>query len=171
MESTPEVAGEQTSIFENKLEPIYTQPERIIISKLNIDKQLVDLGVNEVGVMETPKNFMDLGYYVKSAKVGQKGNLIIAGHYDDTSARPAAFWLLKNLIEGDRVVVVDKYKRTYTYVVTDSFLVDIDDPNRLQVIEKDSDSSELTLITCGGVWDYTSGTYSKRQVVKAKLVE
>ena len=95
--------------------------------------------------------------------------VIIDGHYDTNTGAPAAFWPLKNIGVNDKVILKDKLNRNFTYEVTNAFYVDIDDPNRLQVFEE-SDNPTLTLITCGGIWDYSSGTYNKRLVVKAKLV-
>jgi len=98
------------------------------------------------------------------------GRVIINGHYDDSSARPAAFWQLKNVAVGDKVSVTDKYSKTFVYQVSDVFFVSIQDPQRLDVLQSDDSKSTITLITCGGVWLPGMSTYDKRLVVKGELV-
>ncbi|MCA9302475.1 sortase, partial [candidate division WWE3 bacterium] len=67
--------------------------------------------------------------------------------------------------------LVDSLNKIHEYKVTKTFYVDINDPERLTIFEDVTDKSELTLITCGGVWDVRIGTYNKRLVVKADYVE
>lgn len=151
-------------------------PEEILVankqatSKQNsekiIDFNLIDIGVEPDGKLEVPKNWDEGGWYVKSAYPGEKGNLIINAHYDTNTGAPGALYNLKNVKINDRVYVVDQLGRTFAYEVTDLFEIDIQDPNRLKIFDSKKDKSELTLITCGGVWNYKSG-YNKRLVVKA----
>lgn len=131
-----------------------------------IDLDLINIGVEPDGKLETPKDWFVGGWYVKSAHPGEKGNLIINAHYDTDTGAPAAFYNLKNVKINDKVFVVDDLGRTFVYTVTDLIEVDIQDPNRLKVFDSNKDKSELTLITCNGVWIPEKG-YSKRLVVKA----
>ncbi len=164
-------AESDASAFVELLKPIYEKPVNITIEKLEIiSKELVDVGVSQDGVMEAPKGWNDVGYFIYGAKAGEPGNLIIPAHYDNTWGGPAAFWALKNLDLGDKVEVSDKYGRTYTYIVVGSSYVDLNDPNRLHIINKSTTKPQLILITCGGVWDLKSKTYSKRLLVTAELI-
>ncbi len=156
------------SIFNNLKKPISFAPVKIDIGNGLI--YIERLGLKPDGGLEDPEKWENAGWYKKGAKVGEDGNMIIAGHYDDTSAKPAAFWGLKNLKVNDKVHVVDELNRTFTYNITEIFYVDIDDPSRLEIFE-DSELKELTLITCGGLWNDAKGTYSSRLVVKAELVD
>jgi len=160
----------EVSAFADKLEPIYTKPLRLVSETTGIDLPIVEVGVDSLGVLQAPKDWNVTGWYVKSARPGQVGNLIINGHYDDNFARPAAFYNLKNIKIGDKVMVVDKLGRSYEYLVVESFFLDIEDPNRLAFLDVNQTGAELTLITCRGVWIPSKGTYSQRFVVKAKLV-
>lgn len=90
-------------------------------------------------------------------------------HYDTNTGAPAAFWELKNVEVGDIVYVKDEKGKFYEYVITQSFFVDISDPNRLDVLSQDVEGSLLTMITCGGVWLPSHGTYDSRLVVRAEL--
>ncbi len=163
-------APEEFSAFEDKLEPIYTKPSRVYAEEIGLDARLVEVAVESDGSLGTPKEWNVAGWYRKSAKVGASGNLIIVGHYDDNFGRPAAFWGLKNLKVGDTVYVADEFDRVYSYQVTDVFYIDMSDPDRLDVLSNEEESSSLTLITCGGVWVPNQGTYNRRLVVQAEII-
>jgi LPXTG-site transpeptidase (sortase) family protein len=162
---------EKPSIFADKLEPIYTDPSLVSIENLKISADVVKVGVDEQGVMETPKNWVDVGWFENSAKPGEKGNFILNGHFDTNYGGPAVFWQLKNIQVGDKVSIIDEYGKTYTYEALESFYVDIDDPSRLDVLKSNESESTMTLITCGGVWVPGVSTYNKRLIVKAELVK
>ncbi|GIW69792.1 MAG: hypothetical protein KatS3mg101_0539 [Patescibacteria group bacterium] len=162
---------EQESVFEASIEPIYLPPVKVSIKERNISAKIVEVGVSGDGSLDTPKNWNEAGWYKKSAKPGEKGNIIINAHFDDNYGRPAAFYQLKNATVGDTVLLEDSLGRLYAYQIVDSFLVDINDPDRLKVLEDKSDKAEMTLITCGGVWLPGMSTYDKRLVVKAELIE
>ena len=169
-ETTDSTKLDDGSIFEGELEPIYGDPKKLKDEKANLDIALVEVTVDESGALETPKKWNEGGWYRYGANPGEPGNLIINAHYDNNYGGPAAFWKLKNLKVDDKVNVFDTYDRKYTYKVIDSFLVDINDPNRLEVF-KDDQNATMTLITCGGIWLPGESTYNKRLVVKAELVQ
>jgi len=163
-----EVMGEETA-FQKALEPIYIEPQRLIIPTLNINAAIEPVGVAQDGSLETPKIALNVGWYEDGAMTGQKGNLLLNAHYDDNYGRPAAFWPLKNIKVDDKVVVLDAYGRRYEYKVINYELIGINDPDRLKVFKSD-ESAKITLITCGGVWISGKATYDKRLVIKGELI-
>ena len=164
-------AQEQVSVFEPVTEPILMPPTRISIKERNISAAVIEVGLQTDGTLDTPKKWNEAGWYKKGAKPGEEGNVIINAHFDDNLGRPAAFWQLKNATVGDTVLLEASLGRLYAYQIVDSLLVDINDPDRLKVLEGTEDKSELTLITCGGVWLPGKSTYDKRLVVKAELID
>jgi LPXTG-site transpeptidase (sortase) family protein len=165
-----EVKGESTvSPFEKTLEPIFSKPKRLVVESLKIDSIIESVGIEKDGSLETPKTWMSVGWYEKGAMPGQEGNLLLNAHYDDNYGRPAAFWQLKNINLGDKVVVVDAYGRRYGYKVVSYDLIGINDSSRLEVFKSDK-SAKITLITCGGVWIPGKATYDKRLVIKGELI-
>ena len=162
---------EQVSVFEPVAEPILLPPTSISIKERNISADIVEVGLQTDGTLGTPKKWNEAGWYTKGAKPGEEGNVIINAHFDDNLGRPAAFWQLKNATVGDTVLLEDSLGRQYAYQIVDSLLVDINDPDRLKVLEDTDGKSELTLITCGGVWLPGKSTYDKRLVVKAELID
>jgi len=162
--------GEEATAFAKAMEPIYANPERILIPSVNVDAEITPVGVSEDGSLETPEKWEMAGWYKKGFKPGEKGNMIINAHYDNNYGGPAAFWMLKNTKAGDTVIVVDEYGRRYEYLVKDYQLIEIDNPDRLDVLKR-GDKIELTLITCGGVWIPGQATYDKRLVIKGELIQ
>lgn len=168
-----EVLSEQTpSIFADISKPIYGSPKKIMIESIGVTADVVSLGVDKDGYLETPKNWNEVGWYSRGAKPSEKGNFLINAHYDDNSGNPAAFYRLKNINVGDKVSVLDSYDRTFNYKVSNVYYVDIADPERTRVFEPfKEDASVMTMITCGGVWSQKDGTYNKRLVVNAELIQ
>lgn len=167
--ATQQIPAEKISLFESELKPIFGDPIGLEIESLNLELDLEQVGVDSDGVMETPKEWNNAGWYYKAAQPGEIGNLIVNGHYDNRYGGPAAFYKLKQAKEGDIVEIKDSYGRLFNYRVIELQYVDVNDPNRLKVLEDQEGKSTLTLITCGGVYIQGSG-YNKRLVVKAELL-
>lgn len=161
---------EQPSIFGIiAAKPIYADPKTIVIESVQINAAIVPLGVDKDGSLDVPESWTEAGWYKDGANPGEKGNMIINGHYDDNFGRPAAFWGLKNVHTGDKVSIVDRFGRKYEYQITSQMLVGINDPNRSKIYD-DGNGAEITLITCGGVWIPGIATYDKRLVLKGSLI-
>lgn len=165
------VPAEKESAFAQDLQPIFAVAEQLMIPNVKISMDLVEVGLDNDHALATPKDWKQGGWYMYGARPGEAGNMIINAHYDDNYGRPAAFWQLKNISVDDKVLVLDRYGKSYTYSVKDSFLVSINDPDRLKYFDDAKDSSVLTLVTCGGVWLPGQSTYDKRLVVRAELIE
>lgn len=171
-ESSDILSAQSPSVFQEISKPIYGTPKRVFIDSVGIKSDVIPVGVDKEGFLETPKNWNEIGWYKKGSKPSELGNLLIDGHYDDNYGRPAAFWNLKNINIGDKVSVLDSYSRTFDYKVTKVYYIDINDPERAGVFEPYEEGKALmTLITCGGVWSPADGTYSKRLVVTAELIQ
>lgn len=154
------------SVFKEVTKPVYLSPQNISFK----DKLLgvEEVGVEEGGILGVPSDWYAAGWYKDGAKAGEDGNVIIDGHYDTNTGAPGAFWELKDLQVGDKVSLTDSLGRRFDYVVREQLSISITDPERAKVFAS-SQAKELTLITCGGVWDYASGTYNKRLVIKAEF--
>ena len=157
-----------TSAFKEFAQPIFTLPVRLEIDQYGINIELTPLGVNSAGQLEVPTNPSEGGWYYKSAKPGEEGNVLINAHYDDAYGRPAAFFNLKSVKVNDTVVLVDSYDRQFPYRVTEVYYISIYDENRVERL-LESQGHSLTLVTCGGFWVPNMGTYNQRLVVKAQL--
>lgn len=154
------------SVFKAIAKPIFLSPKTITFKEKTL--QVEEVGVEEGGILGVPKSWQTTGWYKDGAKPGEEGNVVIDGHYDTNTGAPGAFWELKDLQVGDKVVLTDLLGREFDYKVTEKSSIGITDPDRAKVFSS-SKQKELTLITCGGVWDYASGTYNKRLVIKAEF--
>jgi LPXTG-site transpeptidase (sortase) family protein len=155
---------EKFSAFKQVTLPIYLPPIKITFLQKAVIVE--EVSVEPDGTLETPKTWQTAGWYKKGAMPGEEGNVVIDGHYDTNTGAPGAFWELKNLQTGDKVSLTDKLGRVFQYIVSSKSYYSINDPERSKIFESGKDKV-LTVITCGGIWDYSSGTYNKRLVINA----
>ena len=122
----------------------------------NDDLSLDDINGVPVGILEIPSIKLKqgvvegvsdsvlkyyLGHYNDTAKPGQDGNCVIAGHR--VSDYTDAFINLYKVKKDDEIIIKTEDKK-YTYVVTDNFIVD---PDQVDVLDN-TDGATITLITC-----------------------
>jgi hypothetical protein len=147
-------------------------PSELIIDKAQINaevevQQIVD------GVMQNPTGPWVVSWYEQTAELGEVGNVVMAGHVDYWNVGPSVFFNLGNLVEGDAVDVIGENQTTYAYTVAWNEVFDLEELTSGKITELvgPTDDPVLTLITCGGEFDYASGEYLSRRVVRASLVE
>jgi len=97
--------------------------------------------------------------------------LVLAGHYDWYYGQKGIFYDLSKLLIDDKVHIFDSVGRVHTYIVYETLYVKNQDEYAVKEAFRDTLNPELTLITCGGVWNNELETYDKRFLVKARLVE
>lgn len=151
--------------------PLRDAPYNMIIERIGVNAGVFTFGVDRNRVPEVPLNGYDIAWYNFSARPGTGGNAVFAGHV--TWGGPAVFHDLDYLKPGDRIVLRSGDGTELAYVVSETFLVDADDPNSLWVM-KPTSNDVITVITCGGSFFYTgdpvaNGDYTHRRVVRAKL--
>ncbi len=129
-----------------------------------IEKQLI-----VDGVMLDPSGPWIVSWYEASSKLGEIGNVLMAGHLDYWDVGPAVLYNINNLNEGDLIRVTGEDGVVYTYsVVWRENFETATAP--IQDIVGPTDTESLTLITCGGPFDYANGVYLQRTVVRAERV-
>lgn len=150
--------------------PAYYAPTRIIIPKLGVDTAIENVGITSDGAMDTPQNFDQVGWFSLGVKPGEMGSSVFAGHLDTQTGAPAVFYYLSQMTEGDEFQIVDETGRTLTFRVYQTGSYSENAFPLTDVFEK-ADGRYVNLITCHGIWQYGSHTYSDRFVVSAVLVE
>jgi hypothetical protein len=137
---------------------------------LSIEKAGVDAGIEALrvvdGQMQDPTGPWVVAWYENLGSLGKDGNVVMAGHIDYWNVGPSVFYNLASLQAGDEIVVSGDNGKTYPFTVEwvkqfDSDAIPLD-----QVAGPTEDQS-LTLITCGGAFDYANGHYLQRTVVRA----
>ena len=147
--------------------PIPTQapPVRLIVPKLSINTLIEPVSVGTNNIMEVPDGWDKAGWYTKAVKPGEAGTAVIVGHYDDQFGAPAIFYYLKQLEEGDKIIILTGNGNELNFIVkqksTYPFWSSIDN---LLVPGK---NKNLILITCAGWWNQEMHNYSERLVVQA----
>jgi len=85
------------------------------------------------------------GHYPSTSRPGRAGNFAVAGH---RTGWGSPFFELDELKAGDEVLVTDRNERTFTYVVSESVLVDPDESWVLGQDPLGTGRPTLTLTTC-----------------------
>ena len=150
-------------------------PVAIQIDKAGIAAEIERIGITPEGVMQNPTGPWIVSWYQDLGGLGGRNNVVMAGHVDYWNVGPAVFWYLKEpgLAEGDVIRVTAEDQQVFEYRVQWSKTYSIDeltgDVINGEIIESNG-AETLTLITCGGEFDYARGEYLSRIVVRAELV-
>lgn len=159
----PVTTGTSTSAF------LRSQPLTLKIPKLDLETNIVNLGLNQDQTVEVPKGYTEVGWYKNGPTPGELGPAVILGHVDSVDG-PAVFYRLGKLEAGDRVEVVREDGTTATFEVTELGRYPQDEfPT--QLVYGDVPYAGIRLITCTGVFDRKTQRYSHNLVVYGKLVE
>lgn len=146
--------GEEETVEESQLDKSRLQGQKclgiITIEKINLVYAIVE-GTDDANIG------VAIGHFKESVGIGQEGNCALAGHNGGTYGR--YFGDIKNLSEGDEVIMTDLNGTEYTYNVTEKFVVE---PTDVYVVKDIGVSGKyLTMVTCT-----EHGT--KRLIVRAK---
>jgi sortase (surface protein transpeptidase) len=147
-------------------------PAELQIDSVGVDAP-VEVGNVTDGVMQDPSGPWVVSWYEPLGKIGEGGNVVIAGHVDYWNVGPAVFWDVRDLPKGDIIRVVGEDGKNYEYAVqwTTSYMADQLTPEVIQNdIVGDTGQETLTLITCGGEFNPDTGEYNQRWVVRANLI-
>ena len=137
---------------------------------LTVEAAGIDAGIEALrvvnGAMQDPTGPWVVAWYENLGALGRVGNIVMAGHIDYWNVGPSVFYNLSTLQPGAEIVVTGEDGKAYPYAVEwvqqfDSTSMPLDD-----VIGSTEDQT-LTLITCGGAFDYVNGQYLQRTVVRA----
>ena len=151
--------------------PIRDDSFRMVIERIGVDAPVNAYGLDSQRVPQVPLNAYEVAWYTFSARPGTGGNAVFAGHV--TWSGQAVFYSLNTLAPGDAVRLLGHDGTQLLYTVSESYLVDPDDPASLSVMGP-APTDMITIITCDGSFFYTGdpvfrGDYTNRRVVRATL--
>jgi sortase (surface protein transpeptidase) len=145
-----------------------SRPVRVQIPALGVTSRVMHLGLKGDGSMEVPPGAYPVGWYDGSPTPGELGPSVLAGHVD-WAGKPGAFFGLRELRPGDRVVV-DRADGTSATFEVDKVEKRAKDHFPTDEVYGDIDHAGLRLITCGGAFDSDSGDYLDNVIAFASLV-
>jgi hypothetical protein len=145
------------------------KPEWLAVPAIGVFTTLVRLGLTAQDTLQVPPTAGVAGWYTGSPRPGEIGSSIIAGHIDSRLG-PGVFFRLGQLGRGD-----------YIYVIRADHTVGVFEVTALRSYAKASfprekvygpvPDAELRLITCGGIFDYATGSYLSNVVAYAVLIK
>ena len=139
-------------------------PVRLKIPAIGVDAAVEYVGLTPDGAMDVPKDYDNTAWYQLGPRPGEPGNAVIAGHVDSAEKGPVVFWDLRELLAGDRIIVVgdDGVERAFVVTASASY-------NRTELpldrVFGAASGARLNLITCDGVFDEQRREYDKNLVV------
>lgn len=148
-------------------------PIAIKIPDANVDAE-VEKNKIVNGQMLDPSGPWVVSWYQETGKAGDTldyRNMVLSGHVDYWDVGPSVFQDLSKLTKGAQISVTGENGNVYTYAVNDVYLVPAQpDQKQLDDIVAPQKTSVLTIITCGGDFNYDKGEYDSRTIVRASLV-
>ena len=143
------------------------RPTGLSIPAIGVRTSLITLGLNKNGTLQVPGTTTVAGWYTGGPRPGAVGAAVIAGHVDSRSGVGIFFWL-RILRPGERVYVTRADATMAVFTVT-SVRMYAKDQFPTAAVYGPVPDAELRLITCGGVFDRSIGSYLSNVVVFARL--
>ena len=144
------------------------RPVWVSIPAIGIKKtKLIRLGLNKDGTLQVPRTTTVAGWFTGGARPGAVGSAVIAGHVDSRTG-PGIFFWLRALRPGNKVYVgrADGTMAVFTVTRVHRYAKDKFPTRAVYGAVPDA---ELRLITCGGIFDRSLGSYLSNVVVFARL--
>jgi hypothetical protein len=144
------------------------RPVKLVIPAIGVDTRLIRLGLTSTHALRVPISAAIAGWFTGSPRPGATGASIIAGHIDSYSG-PGVFFRLRELRRGQHVYVRRANRSVAVFRVT-AVREYAKDRFPTAAVYGPVPDAELRLITCGGIFDYATGSYLSNVVVYAVLV-
>jgi sortase family protein len=144
------------------------KPVWVSIPTIGIKKtKLIRLGLTSQGTLQVPKTTTVAGWFTGGPRPGAVGSAVIAGHVDSKTG-PGIFFWLRALKPGDKVYVGRADGTMAVFTVTREHMY-AKDRFPTKAVYGAVPDAELRLITCGGIFDRSTGSYLSNVVVFARL--
>ena len=143
------------------------RPVSVRIAAIDVTAPVTAVGVDRGGAVAIPERVATVGWYRFSAAPGAgAGSTVLVGHADSAEQGEGAFFRLRDLKRGDRIVLAVSGGDTLAYrVVSLAQFSKTSVP--LRQLFAGTGTPRLTLITCGGSFDAAHRSYRENVVVTA----
>lgn len=149
----------------NRTVSAVVSPVGLTIASAGVDAGIERLRVVD-GAMQDPSGPWEVGWYENLGTLGAPGNVVMAGHIDYWDVGPSVFYNLGSVQPDAEIVVAGDDGLQYPFTVEWTELFTSDNMP-MDEITGPTATQSLTLITCGGAFDYVNGEYLSRTVVRA----
>jgi hypothetical protein len=148
--------------------PADVEPWGVWIPRIDVSATLGELGLEADGRLQVPDDVRVAGWYVGGPRPGEVGPAVVAGHVDSRSG-PAVFARLRELREGDvaHVVYRDGFVATFRIGAVRRYGKDA---FPTAAVYGDTPGPTLRLITCGGDFDRSAGSYRDNVVAFGEIL-
>jgi sortase (surface protein transpeptidase) len=119
------------------------------------------------GVMQQPSDEAHVAWYKESARLGETGNILVAGHVNWWNVPEAVFFNLGTLQPGDVVEILDEQGTSYQYEIEWVRQESNLEPPREEVLGM-TNYEAVTMMTCSGEWNSEISEYDARTVARAR---
>lgn len=147
-------------------------PVSVSLPAIEVQSELITVGLNPDGTLEVPQpgpDYDKAAWYDGSPRPGELGPAVIEGHVDSAANGPSVFYRLGEMAPGDTVDVTRADGSIASFEVYDIQVVPKDDFPTLDIYGN-TDGPELRVITCGGPFDSSAGSYEDNVIVFARMV-
>lgn len=149
------------------------RPIAMVIPDAGVDSE-VEINHIVDGQMLNPTGPWVVSWYEGTGLLHEKRrNMLYSGHVDYWDVGPAIFWNLAGVPEGTLIQVLGDKGGEASYAVEFIERVTLAEltAEKMQQITAPTPYEALTIITCGGEFDYSVGQYLQRDIVRARLVQ
>jgi sortase A len=147
----------------------FGKPVRLLIEAIDVDAEIEYVGLDDEGRMGVPREWENVVWFELGAIPGERGNAVMAGHYDSTTG-PAVFYELGELEDGDELIVMTEDDEKLIFEVIEIEDLHVDDLDSSKIFGE-TEERNLNLVTCSGEWDTSFDMYDGRLVVYTRLVD
>jgi LPXTG-site transpeptidase (sortase) family protein len=143
------------------------EPVRLEVPALGIDVAVRPVGLDDqgrMGLFDDPA--IAAWYRWGPAPASAAGSTVIAAHVDSLTYDVLPFARLRDAAPGTEVVVTDAAGERHAYAVQSSQVIEKADVDWDAAFDR-SGAPRLTLVTCGGDFDYVNRRYLSNLVVTA----
>lgn len=147
-------------------------PTSIRIPTIEVSSAVNSVGLNPDGTLEVPVPgplYDQAAWYRDSPTPGEPGPSVIIGHVDSAANGPSVFYELGTLETGDPIEITRTDRSVATFAV-DTVRSFPKDAFPQQAVYGNTPGPELRLITCGGPFDASAGSYRDNTVVFARQI-
>ncbi|MDO5745750.1 MAG: class F sortase [Micrococcaceae bacterium] len=148
-----------------------SQPTRLTIPTIDVDTDLMNVGLKNDGTIDVPPLLPDApaGWFDRGPAPGQKGPAVILGHVTALNEEgPAIFFKLGALRKDDEISVTRADGEVAVFTVTRIMQMPKPDFSPMDTYGN-TDDAQLRLITCGGTFNKKTGRHADNIVVHATL--